>query len=120
MPYLQIISQELIRNLALAFATIVLVTLVLMANLRVSFFVLVCVVFTVVNVCGYSHFMGITIEIVTSIILILSVGLALDYAAHIGVAYMCSRETSRDGEFHSVCAIPINFQLRPVSDIMIL
>ena len=95
----QIISQELIRNLSLAFATIVLVTLVLMANLRVSFFVLVCVVMTVVNVCGYSHFMGITIEIVTSIILILSCGLALDYAAHIGVAYMCSRETTRDSKF---------------------
>ena len=76
-----------------------LVTLVLMANLRVSFFVLVCVVMTVVNVCGYSHFMGITIEIVTSIILILSCGLALDYAAHIGVAYMCSKETTRNGEF---------------------
>ena len=43
--------------------------------------------------------MGITIEIVTSIILILSCGLALDYAAHIGVAYMCSRETTRDSEF---------------------
>ena len=109
MTYLQIISQELIRNLALAFATIVLVTLVLMANLRVSFFVLVCVVFTVVNVCGYSHFMGITIEIVTSIILILSVGLALDYAAHIGVAYMCSRETSRDGGSFSVRATGSNY-----------
>ena len=47
--------------------------------------------------------MGITIEIVTSIILILSCGLALDYAAHIGVAYMCSRETTRDSEFGVCC-----------------
>jgi Niemann-Pick C1 protein len=94
----QVISRELIRNLTLAFATIVCVTLVLVANLWVSFFVLVCVIFTVVDVCGYSYFMGITIEIVTSIILILSCGLALDYAAHIGVAFMCSKEKTREGK----------------------
>ena len=39
--------------------------------------VLASVAFSVTNVCGYAYFMGLTIEIVTSIILILSVGLAL-------------------------------------------
>ena len=39
--------------------------------------------------------MGLTIEIVTSIILILAVGLALDYSAHIGVTYVVSRGTDR-------------------------
>ncbi|TRY79298.1 hypothetical protein TCAL_08847, partial [Tigriopus californicus] len=80
------IVSELIRNLVLTFATIVVVTLFLVANIRVSLFVLICVVFTVANVCGFAHFMGLTIEIVTSLILILSCGLALDYAAHIGEA----------------------------------
>lgn len=42
--------------------------------------------------------MGLTIEIVTSILLILSPGLALDYAAHIGVAYICSRGETRHGK----------------------
>ena len=56
--------------------------------------------------------MGITIEIVTSIILILSCGLALDYAAHIGVAYMCSRETTRDSEF---CLINCTMLLQALS-----
>jgi hypothetical protein len=38
---------------------------------------LASVAFSVTNVCGFAYFMGLTIEIVTSIILILSVGLAL-------------------------------------------
>lgn len=89
------IVSELIRNLVLTFATIVVVTLFLVANIRVSLFVLICVVFTVANVCGFAHFMGLTIEIVTSLILILSCGLALDYAAHIGVAYLCAKGHTR-------------------------
>ena len=39
--------------------------------------------------------MGLTIEIVTSIILILSVGLALDYAAHVGVIFACLKNGTR-------------------------
>ncbi len=88
---------ELIRNLSLTFVAIILVTLVLVANLRVSLFVLLSVVFTVADVAGFAHFMGLTIEIVTSILLILSCGLALDYAAHIGVVFVCSRRNGRNG-----------------------
>ena len=51
-----------------------------------------------INVCGYSHYFGLTIEIVTSICLILCVGLALDYVSHIGVAYICSKETTRNSK----------------------
>lgn len=58
--------------------------------------VFVCVVLTVMNVCGFAHYMGLTIEIVTSIILILSVGLALDYAAHVGVIFACLTSGSRE------------------------
>ena len=32
-----------------------------MADLRVSLFVLACVVFTLANVAGFAHFMGLTI-----------------------------------------------------------
>ena len=57
--------------------------------------VFICVVFSVTNVCGYAHFLGLTIEIVTSITLILSVGLALDYAAHVGVIFSCQKYGTR-------------------------
>ena len=90
-------SRELIRNLILTFLTIIATTFILIANVRVCIFVLLSVVFSVSNVCGYAYFMGLTIEIVSSTILILSCGLALDYAAHIGCAYVCSRERQKKG-----------------------
>merc|ERR1711983_729424 len=74
----EVISDELIRNLSLTFATIAVVSLLLVINLQVCLMVFISVVFSVTNVCGYAHFLGLTIEIVTSICLILSVGLALD------------------------------------------
>merc|ERR1712141_225267 len=91
----EVISAELIRNLSLTFATIAVVSLLLIANLQVCILVFLCVVFTVINVCGFAHFMGLTIEIVTSIILILTVGLALDYAAHVGVIFACLKSGTR-------------------------
>jgi len=41
-----------------------------------------------VNVCGFMHFWGLTIDTLTSILLILSIGLAIDYSAHIGHKFM--------------------------------
>ena len=58
-------------------------------------------VFTVVNIAGYAHWLGLTLEIVTSILLILSCGLALDYAAHIGVAYAVGRTERRADRAHN-------------------
>ena len=46
---------------------------------------------------SFSHFCGLTIEITSSVVLILCVGLGLDYSAHIGVAYLASRARTREG-----------------------
>ena len=95
LSFLQIISKQLIRNLSLAFGVIALVSILLIADLVVSILVFVCVALTLLEITGGAYFMGLTIEIVTSIVLILSVGLALDYAAHIGVTYVVTKGTSR-------------------------
>jgi len=97
MPDLQLISVELIRNVSLTFATVMVVTFLLVADVRVSIGVLLSVVFTITNCAGYAHFLGLTIEMAVSILIILSCGLALDYAAHIGVAYIASRADRRRG-----------------------
>ena len=90
-----IISKQLIRNLAFAFATIAIVNLILIADIVVSLLVFLCVVLTILDIVGSLYFMGLTIEIVTSVQLILSVGLALDYSAHIGVTYIVTRARDR-------------------------
>jgi len=91
----KVISTQLIRNLGLAFGAIAIVNLLLIADVTVSILVFLCVALTLLDIAGGAYFMGLTIEIVTSIILILAVGLALDYSAHIGVTYVVSRGTDR-------------------------
>ncbi|KAJ8305846.1 hypothetical protein KUTeg_016391 [Tegillarca granosa] len=50
----------------------------------------------IVDVAGCMHFWGLTIDTVTSIILILAIGLAVDYSAHIGHSFMTIRGSRND------------------------
>ncbi|XP_067935970.1 patched domain-containing protein 3-like [Watersipora subatra] len=84
----RVIGNELYTNLGLAFAAVFMVTLLLVANIWVCLLVCVSVVITLVNVCGMMHFWNLTIDTLTSILLILSMGLAIDYSAHIGHTFM--------------------------------
>ena len=43
------------------------------------------------------YFWGLSIDTVTSVILILAIGLCVDYAAHIGHAFMTSHLSTRNG-----------------------
>ena len=49
---------------------------------------MVCVIMTVVNVLGFMHFWGLTIDVVSSIVVIISVGLCVDYSAHIASTFL--------------------------------
>merc|ERR1719348_1752730 len=91
---------------------IVLVTLLLVADLIVSCLVVLCVILTIIDIAGGAFFMGLTIEIVTSIILILSVGLALDYSAHIGVTYVTAPGLERNDKARAT----LNTMGRPVAN----
>ena len=93
---LQIIGDELLRNLGLTICAVAIVTLILIQNLQTSFWVICCVIFTVVDVVGSMYWLGLTIEISTSIIILLCAGLAVDYAAHIGNEFTRLRGT-KDG-----------------------
>ncbi|XP_067679237.1 patched domain-containing protein 3-like [Haliotis asinina] len=92
----KVIQLELYRNLGLAFACVFVVTLILIANFLTSILVFTCVTFTLVNVGGCMYFWGLTIDTVTSIILILAIGLAVDYSAHIGHQFMTIRGTRQE------------------------
>ena len=56
---------------------------VLSGSWRGSLFVMVCVLLTCVDVAGVMHWWGITIEITSMNIVIISVGLCVDFCAHI-------------------------------------
>ena len=45
------------------------------------------------------HFWGLTIDTVTTIIIVLAIGLTVDYSAHLGHAFMISKKGNRNGIF---------------------
>ncbi|XP_063727717.1 patched domain-containing protein 3-like [Symsagittifera roscoffensis] len=79
---------ELIRNMLLAFAAALLVNLLLLANIVTCLLVLMCVVMTMVDTAGLMYFWGTDVNFITATYIILSIGLAVDYSAHIGLAFM--------------------------------
>ena len=51
--HFQLILGELIRNMALTFAVITVITFLLLANVRMTLIVVLCIAFTILNVTGY-------------------------------------------------------------------
>merc|ERR1711970_1064361 len=84
----EVISEELYRNILLAILCVFITTWMLLFNFGASLQVLGCVVLTLVNVGGFIHFWGLTIDTVSCTNVIISIGLCVDYSAHIAHAFM--------------------------------
>lgn len=82
------IKWELFRNLLLSMACIFVTTTVLLADVAGSLLVMLCVILTLVNVMGFMQFWGLTIDVVSSILVIISIGLCVDYSAHIAHTFL--------------------------------
>lgn len=80
-------GEELLRNLGLSVLAVAVVTLVLIQEMQITFWVISCVIFTLVDLVGSMYLFGLTIEISTSIMVLLCTGLTVDYAAHIGYEF---------------------------------
>ncbi|CAG0883652.1 unnamed protein product [Darwinula stevensoni] len=93
---LQVVSEELIKNLGLTLAGVFVVVLLMVGDLRVSLWVFTCILFTLIGIAGGIRFAGLTVEIMTSILMILSVGLAVDYSTHIAHKFMVTYSDSKD------------------------
>ncbi|XP_011338785.1 NPC1-like intracellular cholesterol transporter 1 isoform X2 [Ooceraea biroi] len=92
----KLIAQEVLRNLILALICVMGTTAVLIAEVQTCFWILLCVLFTLLNVCGFMYFWGLTIDLVSCIGLELAVGLSVDYAAHVAHAFLNAE--SREGD----------------------
>ncbi|CAL1688249.1 unnamed protein product [Lasius platythorax] len=92
----RIIGEELIRNLILEIVAVGIVTLVLLRNFLASFWVMCCVLFTLVDLLGSMYFLGLTVEISSTIMILLCAGLAVDYAAHIGLEFIRSSGSKQE------------------------
>ena len=57
-----VIGEELYRNMGFAMVCVFLVTLVLLADLRVSIVVFLCVLLALLDIGGFMYFWGLTID----------------------------------------------------------
>ncbi|XP_018367720.1 PREDICTED: protein patched homolog 1-like [Trachymyrmex cornetzi] len=92
----KLISQELSRNIILALICVMGTTAILIAEMQTCFWILLCVLLTLLNVCGFMYFWGLTIDVVSCIGLELGVGLSVDYAAHVAHAFLNAESREDD------------------------
>merc|ERR1712048_899586 len=71
-------------------------TLIFICNLRGSVIIMFCVVLTLVNVGGFMHFWGLTIDTVSCNNLIIAIGLCVDYSAHIAHRFLSEKGTKNE------------------------
>lgn len=84
----RIIKRELFLSVGLCLLAVFIITLILIAHPLTSLLVFLCVCMTIVDILGCMNMWGLSIDNVTVIQLVISVGLCVDYAAHIGHCFM--------------------------------
>ncbi|CAJ1406774.1 unnamed protein product, partial [Effrenium voratum] len=91
-----VIDAELMRNLAVCGGVILIVIFALVPNPRIAIWVVLCVTLSIVDTLGYMYFWDVTISGVSTIYVLICVGLAVDYAAHIAHMFKESTGTARE------------------------
>merc|ERR1712233_126436 len=68
----------------------------LLFNFTASLQVLGCVVLTLVNVGGFIHFWGLTIDTVSCTNIVISIGLCVDYSVHVAHAFLSNQGSKNE------------------------
>jgi len=82
-----IILTEAMLNLGLALVAVFFITLIIIANFRATILVMLCVIMVDIDILGLMWLWGLTIDSVAIINLVLAIGLAVDYSAHVAHAF---------------------------------
>lgn len=90
------VGRVALTNISLAFVMIAVVILLLLGNLAAAALTIFCVCAAVVEVVGFLHFWGLTIDTVVVIFTVISLGLSVDYSAHIAHGYLLATGSPSD------------------------
>jgi len=93
----KILEEELFINIGLSLGAVLIIMLITLANLIMAFLVLLMVGMTIVDVMGVMFAWGLYIDTVTVVNLVLAVGLAVDYSAHVAHAFLVERAEDEGG-----------------------
>ena len=92
----EVIAVEVYRNILLAMICVFLSTLLFIANLRAAIIIIFVVLITLVDVGGFLHFWGITIDTVSCNNLVIAIGLCVDYSVHITHRFLHEKGSRND------------------------
>ncbi|GLI67802.1 hypothetical protein VaNZ11_012090 [Volvox africanus] len=90
------IAFSTVTNVIIAGAAVFLVTMILLADVVASLIVGTMVVLSDVGVFGFMHYANLQFNSVTCIVLVLAVGIAVDYSAHVMRAFLVSTGTRQE------------------------
>ena len=84
------IGSELYQNMVSSLLAIFLTVLIFLGSLRGACIVIFCVAATIIEVAGFMHFWGLTVDVISCNTLVISVGLCVDFSAHIAHGFLSS------------------------------
>merc|ERR1711871_243892 len=88
-----VIGEELVKNLLSCAAVIVVMIIAMIPHPKIAPFVIFGIIYAVVTLVGFMHWWDVTISGVSTIYILISVGLAVDYSAHIAHMFVTSTGT---------------------------
>jgi Niemann-Pick C1 protein len=93
-------DRETALNVILALVSVFFVVIIFTASMSITLFVLLCVILVDLFLFGILFFWDITLNSVTVINIVIAIGLAVDYSAHIGHAFVkiTPPEKNEDGQ----------------------
>ena len=92
----EIIISEAIMNLGLALVAVFAITLLVLADVRLTLLVMLCVVLVDIDLLGLMYLWGLTIESISIINLVLAIGLSVDYSVHLAHAFAAAQGTRQE------------------------
>merc|ERR1740123_1364758 len=90
-----VIAGEFYRNLLIAVCVVFVICCVMIPKISAALLVILTVVATIVDVLGLMWAWGLTIDGVTVCYTVIAIGLAVDYSAHVGEAFVLSKEGTK-------------------------
>ena len=91
-----VIDKELWRNLGICGGVILGIVAIFIPHIRVAPVVIFCIISAIVEVIGFLHWWGVTISGVSTIYILICVGLAVDYSAHVAHMFVLSTGNAKE------------------------
>lgn len=100
-----VIDKELARNLIICGIVITIMIMLMIPHPRISIWVILTIFLTVIDILGFLFWWDVTISSISTIYILISVGLSVDYAAHIAHMFVVSPGSSKDRAVESLVRI---------------